>query len=37
MLMVFTRATVMYVVVMITMRLLGKRMIGKLQPFELAI
>lgn len=37
MLMVFTRATVMYVVVMITMRLMGKRMIGQLQPFELAI
>lgn len=37
MLMVFTRATVMYVVVMVTMRLMGKRMIGQLQPFELAI
>ena len=37
MLMVFVRATVMYAVVMVTMRLMGKRMIGQLQPFELAI
>lgn len=37
MLMVFARATVMYIVVMITMRLMGKRMIGQLQPFELAV
>lgn len=37
MLMVFVRATVMYLVVMITMRLMGKRMIGQLQPFELAV
>ena len=37
MLMVFVRAAVMYVIVMITMRLMGKRMIGQLQPFELAV
>ena len=37
MLMVFVRAMVMYIVVMLTMRLMGKRMIGQLQPFELAV
>lgn len=37
MLMVFVRATVMYLVVMLTMRLMGKRMIGQMQPFELAV
>lgn len=37
MLMVFVRAMVMYIVVMLTMRIMGKRMIGQLQPFELAV
>lgn len=37
MLMVLIRALVMYVVVMVAMRLMGKRMIGQLQPFELAV
>lgn len=33
----FTRAIILYVVVLIVMRLMGKREIGQLQPFELAI
>jgi uncharacterized membrane protein YcaP (DUF421 family) len=36
-LVVFVRALIMYVVVVITMRIMGKRQIGQLQPFELAI
>ncbi len=37
MLVVFVRALVLYIIVVIVMRLLGKRQIGQLQPFELAI
>ena len=33
----FTRAIILYIVVLIVMRLMGKREIGQLQPFELAI
>ena len=37
MLITFIRAIILYVVVLIVMRLMGKREIGQLQPFELAI
>lgn len=37
MLITFTRAIILYTIVVITMRLMGKREIGQLQPFELAI
>lgn len=37
MLITFIRAIILYVVVLIIMRLMGKREIGQLQPFELAI
>lgn len=37
MLIIFFRAIVLYIVVLIVMRLMGKREIGQLQPFELAI
>jgi len=37
MLIVFIRALVLYIIVIICMRLMGKRQIGQLQPFELAI
>ncbi len=37
MLVVFTRTLILYAVVVITMRLMGKRQIGQLQPFELVI
>ena len=33
----FFRAIVLYIIVLIVMRLMGKREIGQLQPFELAI
>lgn len=33
----FTRAVVLYIIVLFVMRLMGKREIGQLQPFELAI
>ena len=33
----FVRAIILYIVVLIVMRLMGKREIGQLQPFELAI
>ena len=33
----FIRAIILYIVVLIVMRLMGKREIGQLQPFELAI
>ena len=33
----FIRAIVLYIIVLIVMRLMGKREIGQLQPFELAI
>ena len=37
MLITFVRAIILYIIVLITMRLMGKREIGQLQPFELAI
>ena len=37
MLIVFLRSIVLYIIVLIFMRLMGKREIGQLQPFELAI
>jgi len=37
MLITFIRAIILYVIVLIVMRLMGKREIGQLQPFELAI
>lgn len=37
MLVIFIRALVLYAVVIIIMRIMGKRQIGQLQPFELAI
>lgn len=37
MLVTFIRAIILYIVVLIVMRLMGKREIGQLQPFELAI
>ena len=37
MLITFFRAIILYILVLIVMRLMGKREIGQLQPFELAI
>lgn len=37
MLITFIRAIVLYIIVLIVMRIMGKREIGQLQPFELAI
>ena len=37
MLVIFVRSIVLYIIVLIVMRLMGKREIGQLQPFELAI
>lgn len=37
MLITFVRAIVLYIIVLIVMRLMGKREIGQLQPFELVI
>lgn len=37
MLITFLRSIILYVIVLIVMRLMGKREIGQLQPFELAI
>lgn len=37
MLIVFFRSIILYIIVLIVMRLMGKREIGQLQPFELAI
>lgn len=37
MLVVFIRTLVLYIVVIIAMRIMGKRQIGELQPFELAV
>lgn len=37
MLVVFFRALILYIIVVIVMRIMGKRQIGQLQPFELAI
>ena len=37
MLITFVRSLILYVIVLVVMRLMGKREIGQLQPFELAI
>ena len=37
MLVVFARTLILYVLVVIVMRIMGKRQIGQLQPFELVI
>jgi uncharacterized membrane protein YcaP (DUF421 family) len=37
MLITFVRATILYIIVLIVMRLMGKREIGQMQPFELVI
>lgn len=37
MLVVFTRTLVLFIFVVVTMRVMGKRQIGELQPFELAV
>lgn len=37
MLITFVRAIILYIIVLIVMRFMGKREIGQLQPFELAI
>ena len=37
MLIIFVRAIVLYILVLMVMRLMGKREIGQMQPFELAI
>ena len=37
MLITFIRTIILYLIVLIVMRLMGKREIGQLQPFELAI
>ena len=37
MLVVFTRALILYLIVVVVMRVMGKRQIGQLQPFELVI
>lgn len=37
MLVIFIRTLILYVIVIIAMRIMGKRQIGQLQPFELAV
>lgn len=37
MLVIFFRAIILYIIVLVVMRLMGKREIGQMQPFELAI
>lgn len=37
MLITFTRSIILYIIILIVMRLMGKREIGQLQPFELVI
>ena len=37
MLVTFIRSIVLYIIILIVMRLMGKREIGQLQPFELVI
>ena len=37
MLITFIRAIILYILVLLVMRMMGKREIGQLQPFELAI
>lgn len=36
-LVVFTRTLILFTIVVVTMRIMGKRQIGELQPFELAV
>jgi len=36
-LVVFTRTLILFAIVVVTMRIMGKRQIGELQPFELAV
>ena len=37
MIITFVRAIVLYIIVLVVMRFMGKREIGQLQPFELVI
>ena len=37
MLVTFVRSIVLYIIILIVMRLMGKREIGQLQPFELVV
>ena len=37
MLITFVRTIILYIIVLIVMRMMGKREIGQLQPFEIAI
>lgn len=37
MLIIFTRAIIIYIFLLIAMRLMGKKQLGELQPFEFAI
>ena len=37
MIITFIRSIILYIIVLVVMRLMGKREIGQLQPFELAI
>ena len=37
MLVTFIRSIVLYIIILIVMRLMGKREIGQLQPFELVV
>ena len=37
MLLIFVRTIILYILVLVVMRFMGKREIGQLQPFELAI
>ena len=37
MLVIFVRSIILYIIILIVMRLMGKREIGQLQPFELVI
>ncbi len=37
MLVVFSRALILYILVVVVMRIMGKRQVGELQPFELAV
>ena len=37
MLVTFIRSIVLYIIILVVMRLMGKREIGQLQPFELVI
>ena len=37
MLVTFTRSIILYIIILVIMRLMGKREIGQLQPFELVV